>query len=1110
MPEQPSPRSRRPRSRTAVALLAALAMTAAAVLATVSPAAAAGVRITLRVLVVTAGDPATGALTAQMDREGIPYTQVNAADHAITADFLADPSTGAGHYQAVILPNQAGGGLTAAELTALADYERNYKVRQVDAYEWPGAGVGFTSPAFSGWLDGGSITATPAASADGFAYLNPGGAVPIDDADPGRGEVYGYAGVPDLGALKPGQNLTALLSVTAPDGTSGVVAADFNDNGQEQLVVSAGLNQYMAVFDALAPGIVNWVTRGVHLGYQRNYLNVHIDDVFLPDSRWSTAGHCTPGDDCVGTTYTTPDIRMAASDVSRLVNWQNSSGVRLDMVFNAAGSDAAKADNGGSDPLTKAFLASKAQFRWINHTYSHPYLGCIQVAPTAVGQTWTCETDPTTQTPMDPEVTVAGPVGGVYYAADSYITDQITSDTARATTNALPNYTRSELVSGEHSGLAAMPQMAADNPYFAPGLSGAGITVTASDASREPDSRTLTGGTISTLPRHPMNIYYNTATYQEAVDEYNWYYTAAGGICNKNPATSTCMTTPLDASTPTAAQAGFTSYIRVREARTALTDVLTNDPRPFFAHQSNLAEDGVLYPVLDSVISGYKQIYDTSAADSGAPLVQSSMTGLATAMGNMARWNATKTGVDAYLDTQGVHVPTATVPVPLTMPLGSTGATGLDKYAGQLSGWLPAAQTVTPPTAAGGYDLTPVAMVPGAPTIGTATAGSTTATLTWTAPGSDGGSPITGYVVRVYAGTATTPTTSLTAAADATSLLVTGLTNGTAYRVDVSATNVVGTGPASALSTAVTPRLSLAPVATGVSAEAANASATVTWTPPATMSGITAFRVRTFVGSSTTALKSQQATTATLSGFGSATVTGLTNETAYTFDVSPVYGTTGTGTASARSGSVTPALAAQAASAPTVTSVVPATSSVNVTWAAPQTVLPATISGYRVRAYVDATGTSPVRTVTTTTPTTTSATITGLTNGTAYSIEVTALYGSTTGATSARSVSVVPAATAPAAPIIGTASPGSAGGAITARATWSAPPSNGGSAILGYRVTATQVDGVGTSTSAQLSSSTRSYTMTLPVTGRYSFTVVAVNAIGTSPASTTSNIVTAR
>ena len=81
----------------------------------------------------------------------------------------------------------------------------------------------------------------------------------------------------------------------------------------------------------------------------------------------------------------------------------------------------------------------------------------------------------------------------------------------------------------------------------------------------------------------------------------------------------------------------------------------------------------------------------------------------------------------------------------------------------------------------------------------TATAGNASAAVSWTAP-SDGGSPITGYTVTPYIGaTAQTPTT-VTGTPPATSTTVTGLTNGTAYTFKVTATNAVGTGPASAAS----------------------------------------------------------------------------------------------------------------------------------------------------------------------------------------------------------------------------------------------------------------------------------------------------------------------
>ncbi len=96
------------------------------------------------------------------------------------------------------------------------------------------------------------------------------------------------------------------------------------------------------------------------------------------------------------------------------------------------------------------------------------------------------------------------------------------------------------------------------------------------------------------------------------------------------------------------------------------------------------------------------------------------------------------------------------------------------------------------------------ATVPGAPTIGTTTAGNASVTVRWTAPTNTGGSPITGYSVRAFAGTALIKTQAVTG--NVGSVLVTGLTNGTAYTFDVAAVNAVGTGGFSARTAAVTPR----------------------------------------------------------------------------------------------------------------------------------------------------------------------------------------------------------------------------------------------------------------------------------------------------------------
>ena len=94
--------------------------------------------------------------------------------------------------------------------------------------------------------------------------------------------------------------------------------------------------------------------------------------------------------------------------------------------------------------------------------------------------------------------------------------------------------------------------------------------------------------------------------------------------------------------------------------------------------------------------------------------------------------------------------------------------------------------------------------MPGAPDGVAASAGNGRRPVSWTAP-ADGGSPITSYTVTPYVGGVAQPATTVTGSPPATTTPITGLTNGTAYTFTVSATNAIGTGPASAASNAVTP-----------------------------------------------------------------------------------------------------------------------------------------------------------------------------------------------------------------------------------------------------------------------------------------------------------------
>ena len=98
----------------------------------------------------------------------------------------------------------------------------------------------------------------------------------------------------------------------------------------------------------------------------------------------------------------------------------------------------------------------------------------------------------------------------------------------------------------------------------------------------------------------------------------------------------------------------------------------------------------------------------------------------------------------------------------------------------------------------------PIVNTPGAPTIGSATGGDTTATVSFAIPTSDGGSPIISYTATAV--DSTNPGNGGQSASAATSpITVTGLTDGDSYTFTVIASNVNGSGPASAASNAVVP-----------------------------------------------------------------------------------------------------------------------------------------------------------------------------------------------------------------------------------------------------------------------------------------------------------------
>ena len=314
--------------------------------------------------------------------------------------------------------------------------------------------------------------------------------------------------------------------------------------------------------------------------------------------------------------------------------------------------------------------------------------------------------------------------------------------------------------------------------------------------------------------------------------------------------------------------------------------------------------------------------------------------------------------------------------------------------------WLVAGQA--PNVVSNMASATPAAM-PGPPGGLTATPGNAQVTLSWAAPASDGGSPVTGY--NLYAGTTAdfngrAPVAKVTG----TVVTVTGLVNGTPYYFRVTAVNRAGEGPASAEAKAVPVTVPGAPAR--LTATPGNARVTLAWTAPASggaaISGYIIYR-GTSPDGETGAPVNGSLVTGT-----SYTVTDLADGTTYYFKVFAVNavgqspssaeasatlppivpssppassGTTPTAPATART-------SAPAFAAPTGLTATAGNTQVHLSWTAPVSDGGSSITSYKVylatapggrgsRAIGDSKSTD--------------ATVTGLPNGTVYYFMVTAV-----------------------------------------------------------------------------------------------------------------------
>ncbi len=474
--------------------------------------------VDLRVLVISsgAGDFGLDSARAMLQQGGVPFDVLDASQAPLGQGNLIN-TDGGGKYQGVILTSNAlvaetspgvyTSALDSSEWDTLFQYEAAYKVRQLALYGYPGvAPEDYGLRAVAG-AETSTTSMTPNAAGKAVFRDLTGAALPVQ---------YAYSYPSALEAV-PGVSTTPLL--TDPQGRV-LAATSTAADGRERLLITVAENPYLRHTQLMGYGLVQWLTRGIHLGEHRRFLQVDIDDYF------SDGDHLNAQ---TGQVYPTT-FRLSGSDMLSVRDQQMGIGqafpvardFRYAMAFNGGGAfptAPASCSLGVSTPdlLTSVSKCIMGSFDWVNHTRDHNRMDVMTLSAA--------------KAQIGGNVTIANKLG-------------------------LP-LSRKGLVTGEHSGLGNMDPnddgthndagtvgpksdlgLVRSNPNMLSAAVSAGVRYIASDhsvASQRDDSCAICGvqhplnPNIFLVPRWPTNVHYHVTTPDEAAASYNSIY-APGGI----------------------------------------------------------------------------------------------------------------------------------------------------------------------------------------------------------------------------------------------------------------------------------------------------------------------------------------------------------------------------------------------------------------------------------------------------------------------------------------------------------------------------------------------------------------------------------------------------
>ncbi|WP_076991427.1 Agd3-related carbohydrate-binding protein [Actinosynnema sp. ALI-1.44] len=325
-----------------------------------------GSRVALRLLVVATDtdDFGLAAWKSVLDGIGTPYDVLLARTERLDTTRLVR-TDGVGRYNAILLTNNAllypnngnyQPALEPQEWDALWKYEREFQVRQVSLNTFPGQSPEdyCLRPAGEGAVGTTPELATVTGAGNQvFDYLVADAKIPI---------VQSY-----LYRARLGCEATPFLTVGQD-----VVGVFSTHDGRERAALTFSVGPDAVSTKLLGLGLVRWATRGVFLGEQRHWFGVDVDDWFSSTLRLHPDG--------------TKDVyRLTGAEAAEVADQQKkvrqahplAKDFTLNLPYNASKFDArapAHCSDDTTEPLSSYTKCLAGEFRWINHTSTHPQM----------------------------------------------------------------------------------------------------------------------------------------------------------------------------------------------------------------------------------------------------------------------------------------------------------------------------------------------------------------------------------------------------------------------------------------------------------------------------------------------------------------------------------------------------------------------------------------------------------------------------------------------------------------------------------------------------------------------------------------------------------------